>query len=206
MSSSKRWLQEHFSDHYVRQAKQQGYPSRAAYKLLELNKKDCFIRKGMNVVDLGSAPGGWSMVAKELVGASGKVFALDCLAMDAISGVEFIQGDFTEEHVLLALLAKVRNIPIHLVISDMAPNISGCKTIDQPKIMNLAELAFDLAKQILMPGGNLLIKLFQGSGIDTFIKELRQQFGRVLLRKPQASRARSAEIYVLACNFLDRNK
>jgi 23S rRNA (uridine2552-2'-O)-methyltransferase len=202
MSSSKRWLHEHFNDFYVRQAKEQGYPSRAAYKLLELNKKDHFLKKGMNVVDLGAAPGGWSMVTKQIVGPTGQVFAIDCLPMEPISGVEFIQGDFTESDTLQLILDKLKNIPIHLVISDMAPNMTGCKTVDQSRVMYLAELALDLAKDILAPNGCLLIKLFQGSGVDSFVLLLRHYFRRVLIRKPNASRSRSAEIYIVACDFV----
>lgn len=201
-TSSKRWLKEHFEDVYVKKAKEKGYPSRAAYKLLEIQEKYNFIKQGMWVIDLGAAPGGWSMIAKEFVGDVGKVFALDCLPMQEITGVEFIQGDFTQQATLDALLDKIGSKNIDLVLSDMAPNLSGCKEIDQPKIMYLAELAWSLAQQVLSPNGFFLIKIFQGAEVDLFVKILRKHFKKVVYSKPKASRSRSAEIYILASNFI----
>lgn len=195
------WMQEHLADFYVKQAKREGYPSRAAYKLLELQEKDKLITPGMRIVDLGAAPGGWSMVAMELLHGKGQVIALDCLAMTPPSGVHFIQGDFTEAAVLEELMAYLNQQPVDLVLSDMAPNITGQKSVDQPKSMYLAELAADFAGQVLRPGGKFLIKLFQGEGIDAFIAGLRKQFAQVKVRKPKASRSRSPEIYVLAQGF-----
>ncbi|MBS0352174.1 MAG: 23S rRNA (uridine(2552)-2'-O)-methyltransferase RlmE [Proteobacteria bacterium] len=195
------WMQEHLSDYYVKQAKRQGYPSRAAYKLLEIQQKDKLITPGMTVVDLGAAPGGWSVVAVELLKGKGQVIALDCLPMTAPPGVHFIQGDFTEAVVLQELLAYLGQQTVDLVLSDMAPNISGLRSVDQPKSMYLAELAADFAKQVLVGGGKLLTKLFQGEGVDHFIAELRKHFTQVKIRKPAASRSRSREVYVLAQGF-----
>jgi 23S rRNA (uridine2552-2'-O)-methyltransferase len=200
--SSKRWLKEHFTDSYVKLARQKGYRSRAAYKLLEIQGKDKIIKPGMIVVDLGAAPGGWSEIIAQLVGSEGKVFAVDILPMKPIPGVEFIQGDFTDEKVLKTLSKQIGNKQIDLVVSDMAPNISGMKAIDQPRIMYLVELALDFAKQVLKPGGALLIKIFQGEGFDAILKNLRQNFSEVKIRKPKASRARSKEIFLLAINML----
>ncbi len=195
------WMQEHITDYYVKQAKREGYPSRAAYKLLEIQEKDKIIRPGMRIVDLGAAPGGWSSVAIELLGGKGEVIALDCLPMTPPSGVHFIQGDFTENEVLAQLMEYLQNQSIDLVMSDMAPNISGLKSVDQPKSMYLAELAADFAIQTLRPGGLFLIKLFQGEGVDQFLADLRKKFTKVKIRKPKASRSRSPEIYVLAQDF-----
>jgi 23S rRNA (uridine2552-2'-O)-methyltransferase len=203
--SKKRWLREHFSDQYVNKAKQEGYASRAAYKLLELQKKDHLIKPGMVVVDLGAAPGGWSQVVQEIVGQTGLVIALDLLPMESITGVEFIQGDFTEEAVLDELLEKVAQMTsfsaVDLVISDMAPNISGQKSVDQPKSLYLVELALDCALKILKPGGSFVAKVFQGSGVDNLMKALRSCFNCVKIRKPESSRARSREIYIVATEF-----
>lgn len=203
--SSKRWLNEHFNDTYVKQAQKEGYRSRAAYKLLEINTKDKIIKRGMRVVDLGAAPGGWSMVARDLVGPKGQVIALDILKMDPMAGVEIIQGDFTEQAVLDQLLKTLNNQPVDLVISDMAPNISGMKSIDQPRAMYLNELALECAQQILKPSGSFLAKLFQGAGVEEFVKALRPHFKQVKWRKPDASRARSREIYVLGTGFVGYN-
>ncbi len=203
--SSRRWLDEHFNDAYVKQAKKEGYRSRAAYKLLEINAKDKLIKPGMRVVDLGASPGGWSMVARDLVGLKGQVIALDILPMDPMAGVEFILGDFTEQTVLDQLLALLNNRVVDLVISDMAPNISGQKSVDQPKAMYLNELALDCAQQILAPNGAFLAKLFQGSGVDEFVLSMRKHFKQVKWRKPDSSRARSREIYVLGTGFLGYN-
>jgi len=199
--SSSEWLQEHFKDKYVLQSQQDGYRSRAAYKLLQIQKKDKLIKPGMNVVDLGSAPGGWSQVARQFVGSKGKVIALDILPMDQLAHVDFILGDFQEDSVLEELLSVVNNQPIDLVISDMAPNITGVKAVDQPKSMYLLELAIDLADQVLKPQGSLLMKVFQGEGFQPLLAELRQRYQKVISRKPDASRSRSSEIYLLAKGF-----
>lgn len=199
--SSQRWLKEHFSDPYVKLAQKKGYRSRAIFKLLELQERDHFIKPGMIIVDLGAAPGGWSQAAKEILGSKGQIIALDILPMEPITGVEFIQGDFTETEVFEQLLACINHRPIDLVISDMAPNMSGMSVIDQPRVMYLAELALDLAKKVLKPGGGLLIKVFQGEGFDALLKELRHSFDKVVIRKPKASRARSSEVYLLARGF-----
>lgn len=205
--SSSAWLQEHFKDQYVLKSQQEGYRSRAAYKLLQIQEKDKIIKPGMNVVDLGAAPGGWSQVARQFVGAKGKVVALDILPMEQLAQVEFVLGDFQEEAVLNQLLAIVNNEPIDLVISDMAPNITGVKAVDQPKSIYLLELAIDLADQVLKPGGTLLMKIFQGEGFQPLLAGLRQRYQKVITRKPDASRTRSAEVYLLAKGFkgLGRN-
>lgn len=195
------WLKEHFDDPYVKRSWQDGYRSRASYKLLELDEKDQLFRPGMTVIDLGAAPGGWSQVAAERVEPNGLVIASDILEMDALAGVEFIQGDFTEEAVLEAILAQLGERPVDLIISDMAPNMSGMAAIDQPRAMYLVELALDLARQTLKPGGRLLTKVFQGEGFDDYLKALRDSFTRVLTRKPGASRDRSREVYLLADGF-----
>ncbi|MBD3671321.1 MAG: 23S rRNA (uridine(2552)-2'-O)-methyltransferase RlmE [Gammaproteobacteria bacterium] len=196
--SSHGWLREHFDDPYVKQAQQEGYRSRAVYKLLELNEKDRFLQKGMTVVDLGAAPGGWSQVAAHTVGDKGYVVALDILPMDAIAGVEFIEGDFREQEILDRLLEALDGRLVDLVMSDMAPNISGNKSVDVPRAMYLVELALDLANRVLKPGGDLVMKVFQGEGFDTLMQELKRSFDKVVIRKPKASRPRSKEIYVLA--------
>lgn len=199
--SSGRWLHEHFNDPYVKRSQQEGYRSRASYKLLALQQKDQFIRQGMTVIDLGAAPGGWSQVAAQLAGDKGRVIASDILAMDAIAGVEFLQGDFTEQAVFDRLLALLGEQAVDLVISDMAPNMSGIVDVDQPKSMHLLELAIDLAKQVLRPGGSFVTKAFQGEGFDQFYRDLRTSFTRVVSRKPDASRARSREVYIVATGF-----
>jgi len=199
--SSSEWLQEHFKDQYVLKSQQDGYRSRAAYKLLQIQEKDRIIKPGMNIVDLGSAPGGWSQVARQFVGSKGKVVALDILPMDQLTQVEFIQGDFQEDSVLEELLKVLNNDPVDLVISDMAPNVTGVKAVDQPKSMYLLELAIDLADQVLKPQGALLMKVFQGEGFQPLLAELRQRYQKVITRKPDASRARSSEIYLLAKGF-----
>ncbi|MCB1847010.1 MAG: 23S rRNA (uridine(2552)-2'-O)-methyltransferase RlmE [Halieaceae bacterium] len=200
-SSSKAWLKEHRDDPYVQQAQREGYRSRACYKLLELQERDRLIRPGMTVLDLGSAPGGWSQVAVALVGHSGRVIASDILPMDTIAGVEFIQGDFTEEEVFGQLLAALAGTPVDLVISDMAPNMSGMNAVDQPRSIYLVELALDMARQVLTPGGAFVSKVFQGEGFDELYREARESFDRVLTRKPKASRPRSREVYVVARGF-----
>ena len=199
--SSKQWLKEHFDDEYVRRSQEDGYRSRASYKLLEIQDKDRLIRRGMKVVDLGAAPGGWSQVAADLVGDDGSVIACDLLAMDSMAGVQFIRGDFTEEAVLAEILAAIGDEGADLVISDMAPNISGMKDIDQPRVMYLAELALDLARSVLKPGSYFLVKVFQGEGFDQLQREMRSSFKTVKTRKPKASRARSREVYLLGSQF-----
>ena len=200
-SSSKAWLKEHRDDPYVQRAQRDGYRSRACYKLLELQERDKLIRPGMTVVDLGSAPGGWSQVAVEKVGHNGRVIASDILPMDNLAGVEFIQGDFTENAVLEKILAAIGDDPVDLVISDMAPNLSGMNAVDQPRSMYLVELALELARQVLAPGGSFVAKVFQGEGFDELIREVRAAFGKVLTRKPQASRPRSREVYLVARDY-----
>jgi 23S rRNA (uridine2552-2'-O)-methyltransferase len=200
-SSSKAWLKEHRDDPYVQQAQREGYRSRACYKLLELQERDKLIRPGMTVLDLGSAPGGWSQVAVALVGHSGRVIASDILPMDTIAGVEFIQGDFTEEEVFEQLLEALAGTPVDLVISDMAPNMSGMNAVDQPRSIYLVELALDMARQVLAPGGAFVSKVFQGEGFDELYRDTREAFDRVLTRKPKASRPRSREVYVVARGF-----
>ena len=199
--SSKQWLKEHFDDRFVQQSKEQGYRSRASYKLLFLNEKDKIFKPGMTVVDLGSAPGGWSQIAKKLVGSKGLVIASDILPMDPIPGVEFIQGDFTEDECYQQILAILGNRPVDLVISDMAPNMSGMSDIDQPRSMALVDLAVEFANQTLSPGGCLVMKVFQGQGFENLLRELKNQFDKVVSRKPEASRARSSEVYLLAKGF-----
>ena len=195
--SSAKWLREHFDDLYVQRARQEGYRSRAVYKLREIQEKDRIFRPGMTVVDLGAAPGGWSQFAARHVTAKGRVVALDILPMDPLPDVEFIQGDFCEQEVCERLLGLVGE-RVDLVMSDMAPNISGVKAVDQPRAMHLAELALDFSRNVLTPEGNLLIKAFQGEGFDALVRELRSAFRKVLVRKPGASRSRSREVYLLA--------
>lgn len=200
-SSSKSWLKEHRDDPYVQRAQREGYRSRACYKLLELQEKDRLIRPGMTVIDLGSAPGGWSQVAVEQVGHNGRVIASDILAMDSLAGVEFIQGDFTEEAVFEQILAAIGDSPVDLVISDMAPNMSGMNAVDQPRSMYLVELALDMARQVLAPGGSFVAKVFQGEGFQELFRESQDLFVKVVTRKPDASRARSREVYLVASDF-----
>ncbi len=200
-SSSKAWLKEHRDDPYVQRAQREGYRSRACYKLLELQERDQLIRPGMTVLDLGSAPGGWSQVAAALVGDRGRVIASDILPMDSLAGVEFIQGDFTEDVVFERILAAIGGEPVDLVMSDMAPNMSGMNAVDQPRSMYLVELALDLARRVLAPGGSFVAKVFQGEGFDDLIREVRAAFDRVLTRKPGASRPRSREVYLVARGY-----
>lgn len=199
--SSKKWLREHFDDKYVQQAQKDGWRSRAAYKLLEINEKDKLIKPGMTVVDLGAAPGGWTQVASKLVGSNGVVVASDILPMDPVAGVQFVLGDFREESVYSEILKVIDGKPVNLVISDMAPNISGMKSVDQPRAMYLVELALDMATQVLSPGGSLLVKVFQGEGFQEYRQTLQQHFKQLITRKPEASRPRSKEIYLLAHGF-----
>ncbi|MDF1797368.1 MAG: RlmE family RNA methyltransferase [Coxiellaceae bacterium] len=204
--SNKNWIKRHVSDPYVKRSQEDGYPSRAAYKLTELDNKYHFIKPGMTVIDLGAAPGGWSKVAKERVGDKGRVVALDLLEMDPSVGVEFLQGDFTENEVLDQLLQLIDCPHVDLVISDMAPNLSGNKGIDQPRAIHLVELALDLAQQILKPGGTFLFKIFHGEGLDVLVKQLRGHFKLVKYCKPNASRAKSSEIFILATDFIGYNQ
>jgi len=199
--SSKQWLKEHFEDKYVLQSQQDGYRSRAIYKLIEINKKDKLLKPGMTVIDLGAAPGGWSQYAATQVGKSGNVIALDILPMDPLEDVRFIEGDFRENEVLELLMEAIGKNKADLVFSDMAPNISGMGVVDNPRAYYLAELALDLADQVLKPGGGLLVKLFQGDGFDNYLKRMRSSFSRVVIRKPEASRQRSREIYALATGY-----
>lgn len=196
--SSKRWLKEHFDDPYVQQAQSEGYRSRAVYKLKEVQDKYRLIRPGMTVVDLGAAPGGWSQLARHCVGDSGTVIALDLLEIEPLSGVSFIQGDFTEAAPLEALETALGGAGVDLVLSDMAPNISGMAAVDQPRAMYLAELALDFARQQLKPCGDLLVKAFQGEGFDAFLQDVRGAFDATRIVKPKASRPRSREVYVMA--------
>lgn len=200
-ASSERWLKEHFDDHYVKKSKEMGYRSRASFKLIELDEKDKLFRPGMTVVDLGAAPGGWSQIAAERVGDHGRVVASDILPMDSMAGVEFVQGDFTEEEVLQKILNALGSEPADLVISDMAPNMSGMSAVDQPAAMYLVELALDMAREVLKPGGNFVAKVFQGEGFDQYIKDMRTSFSKVVTRKPDSSRSRSREVYLLGKGF-----
>lgn len=203
--SSSRWLQEHHGDLYVKRSKEDGYRSRASYKLIELDNQDAILTKGMTVIDLGAAPGGWSQIAVEKVGDTGVVIASDILPMDSLAGVEFVQGDFTEEEVLENILTKLGNREVDLVISDMAPNMSGVKEVDIPRAMLLVELAIDLARQVLRKDGSFVTKVFQGEGYDAFIKECRTSFKQVKIRKPESSRARSREVYIVAKGYTSDN-
>jgi 23S rRNA (uridine2552-2'-O)-methyltransferase len=196
--SSGAWLKEHFDDQYVKMAQRDGYRSRACYKLLELQEKDRLIKPGNCVVDLGSAPGGWSQVAAMLVGHKGRVLASDILDMDSIAGVEFVRGDFTEDEVFSELMAMLGASKADLVISDMAPNMSGMRDVDQPQSMYLCELALDMATQVLRPNGSFVTKIFQGEGFDSYFGLLRKHFTKVVTRKPAASRPRSREVYLVA--------
>ncbi len=198
--SSKSWLNEHVNDHYVHMAKKDGFRARAAYKLLEMNEKDKLLKPGVVVADLGSAPGSWSQVAAQLVGEQGKIFALDILPMDPVDGVEFIQGDFREESVLREFENLLENRQLDLVISDIAPNMTGNAVTDQARSYYLAELALDFAVDNLKVGGHFLIKVFQGSGYQEYVDTMRQHFQQVLVRKPKASRDRSTELYLLGKN------
>jgi len=198
--TSASWLKEHFDDQYVKRSKEDGYRSRASYKLLEIQKKDKLFKPGMSVIDLGAAPGGWTQVAAELVGEKGRVIASDILPMDALPDVSFIQGDFTDEEVFDKLMAEIDG-RVDLVISDMAPNMSGNASADIPNAMYLVELALDMAKQTLKPNGAFVAKVFQGEGFDDLLSEMRKVFTKVYSRKPDASRARSREIYQIGIGF-----
>lgn len=196
--SSQRWLREHFNDPFVKKAQAEGLRSRAAFKLEELLGRDRLIRRGMTIVDLGAAPGGWSQVAARALSGNGRVVALDLLDMPSLPGVDFIQGDFREDAALQALTELLHGATVDLVLSDMAPNMSGVESVDQARSMHLAELARDFALEWLRPGGDFLVKLFHGVGFDDYIRQLRGSFAKVAVRKPKASRARSPEVYALA--------
>jgi 23S rRNA (uridine2552-2'-O)-methyltransferase len=199
--SSSRWMQEHFEDEYVKLAQAQGYRSRAVYKLKEIQDKDQLIKPGINIIDLGAAPGGWSQYARQLMGKKNKLIALDMLPMDTLDGVDFIHGDFREEAVLDQLYAVLDGAPVNLVMSDMAPNMSGNKGVDLPRAIYLGELALDTAKTVLTKEGSFLVKLFQGEGFEAFHNEVQRYFAKVVIRKPKASRPRSNEVYILAKGF-----
>lgn len=196
--SSAGWLREHFKDEYVKKAQTEGLRSRAVYKLEELIERDRLLKPGIRVVDLGAAPGSWSQLVRNRLGDTGTVVALDILPMQSIAGVDFLQGDFREESVLRELESRLDGLKLDLVLSDMAPNMSGVALADQIRAMDLAELALDFSRQWLKPGGSFLIKLFQGAGFDDYLRSLRAEFTRVTMRKPKASRARSREVYALA--------
>jgi len=204
--SSKGWLKEHFDDEYVRRSQQDGYRSRAIYKLIEIDRKDRLIKPGMTIIDLGAAPGGWSEYCVKKLGKNGTMIALDILPMEPIDGVTIIQGDFREDAAFDELMAVMNasgenSNRADLVISDMAPNISGMGSVDMPRAYYLCELALDLARQVLKPGGGLLVKLFQGEGFEAYNKALKASFSKVVMRKPKASRPRSREVYALATGF-----
>jgi 23S rRNA (uridine2552-2'-O)-methyltransferase len=199
--SSGRWLQEHFADPFVKKARAEGFRSRAIYKLEELDQREKLLRPGQVCLDLGAAPGAWSQYATGRVGRNGRVVATDILSMDPIPGVEFVQGDFREDAVVAALLALVPERGVDVLLSDMAPNLSGIDAIDQPRSLYLAELALDMAGRVLKPGGTALIKVFQGSGFTELLAATRQRFAKVRMLKPEASRARSPELYLLAKDF-----
>jgi 23S rRNA (uridine2552-2'-O)-methyltransferase len=198
--SSARWLAEHASDEFVKRAQKEGWRSRAVFKLAQIQASERLLRPGMRCVDLGAAPGGWSQYAARIVGA-GRIVATDMLAMDPIPGVDFVQGDFREEAVLEQVLQHLGADKVDLVLSDMAPNMAGIDAVDQPRSMHLAELALEFADRVLAPGGDLLVKLFQGAGFDQIIRDTRSRYGRVMTKKPKASRSRSSEIYLLARQF-----
>ncbi len=197
-SSSVRWMNEHLKDEFVKKAQKEGYRSRAAYKLLEIIDKNQIIKTGFKVLDLGAAPGGWSQVAIKIVGKTGQVIATDILPVESIANVEFLQGDFTEEIIYNKLLSLTNKQKINVVLSDMAPNMSGQISIDQPKSMYLAELALDMATKVLSHNGHFVVKIFHGDGFDSFIQNSRKNFKKVIIRKPKASRPRSKEVYLIA--------
>jgi 23S rRNA (uridine2552-2'-O)-methyltransferase len=203
--SSSRWLQEHESDPFVKEARKLGYRSRAVFKLLEIQQKDRLIKPGQRVVDLGAAPGGWSQIARPWLGEKGTLIALDILPMEELPNVEFILGDFKDEIVLKALQAALLGEKLDLVMSDIAPNMSGVDSADQMASLYMCELAQDFAVNQLKQGGSFLVKIFQGEGFDQYLKQLRTQFATVQIRKPKASRQRSREVYLLARGFRGLN-
>jgi 23S rRNA (uridine2552-2'-O)-methyltransferase len=200
--SSSRWLHEHFSDPFVQRAKAEGWRSRAVFKLEQVDLKEKLLRPGQTCLDLGAAPGAWSQYARRRVGKQGCVVATDILAMDPLEGVEFVQGDFREQEVFDGLLARLPERGVDVVLSDMAPNLSGVDAIDQPRSMYLAELALDMAARVLKPEGCALIKVFQGAGFTELLESARKRFAKTKLQKPEASRSRSPELYLLAKHFL----
>ncbi|MCP3869901.1 MAG: 23S rRNA (uridine(2552)-2'-O)-methyltransferase RlmE [Gammaproteobacteria bacterium] len=200
--SSRDWLDRHVNDEYVQRARNEGLRSRAAYKLEEIQSRDRILKAGQRVVDLGAAPGGWSQMAGRIVGPKGKVIAIDLLPMDPLDGIDFILGDFREEKALADLRELLGGAAVDLVLSDMAPNVSGVSSVDQPRAMYLCELALDFAKESLRPGGRLVVKVFQGEGFDGYIRDLRSTFRKVVTRKPRASRPKSREVYLVASSFV----
>ena len=199
--SSARWLQEHANDEFVKRAHREGWRSRAVFKLQEIQQSERLLRPGIRCVDLGAAPGGWSQYAARIVGGSSRIVATDILPMDEIAGVHFVLGDFREQTVLDQVLAAVGADKVDLVLSDLAPNMAGIDAVDQPRSMYLAELALEFADRVLAPGGDLLVKLFQGAGFEEILRDARSRYGRVVMKKPKASRTRSPEIYLLARQF-----
>ncbi len=199
--SSRRWLDRHVNDPYVKRAQREGWRSRAAFKLLELDQKDRLLRPGLTVVDLGAAPGGWSQVAAGAVGAKGRVLALDLLPMEPIAGVDVIEGDFREDAVVNRLLAALDGRQPDLVLSDMAPNVTGMQAVDQPRAVYLCELAIELADRVLRQGGMLVMKAFHGEGFDDLIRDVRPRFDRLVTRKPEASRSQSREVYLVGRGY-----
>ena len=200
-NSSARWLNEHANDFYVKQAKKAGYRSRAAFKLLEIQDRDHLLKSGMLVIDLGAAPGGWSAVAKQKVGETGRVIAVDVLPMPSLPGIEFIQGDFYLDVVIAEMILCIGDRMVDLVMSDMSPNITGINIVDQARAYDLSEHALLFAQQVLKPNGSFLIKVFQGQGFDVFLKAIRACFSKVNIRKPNASRGRSQEVYIVSTGF-----
>jgi len=200
-ASSKRWLQEHFSDHYVQKAQKKGYRSRAVFKIEEIQQKDRILKQGQTVVDLGAAPGGWSQFVVDSLHGNCEVIACDILPMDPIAGVDFLEGDFRDEEVLGALLSRIGGKNVDVVLSDMAPNMSGNDNVDQPRSMYLVELALDMCHQVLKPNGSFVVKVFQGEGFEEFLKNVRAAFTTVKTRKPDSSRARSREVYLVATGY-----
>lgn len=198
---NKKWRQEHVDDYYVKQAQQHGYRSRAAYKLKEIDARDHILRPGLTVLDLGAAPGSWSQLARQKIGSKGHVIAQDLLPMEPIAGVDFIQGDLCTQDVYERLLQLLGSMSVDLVMSDMSPNISGVKTLDQPRAMHLCEISMEMALNVLVKGGDFLVKVFQGEGFDVYLHQLQSHFKKVTVRKPHASRARSSEVYLLARNY-----
>lgn len=201
MSGSRAWLRRHMTDPFVKEAQRLGYASRAAFKLLALQEKDKLFKPGMTVLDLGAAPGGWSQVVSQCIGGHGRLIAIDILPMNVIPDVTFIQGDFNDQEVLDQLLSTLNGDLVDIIISDMAPNLSGQKCVDLPRSIHLLELALDCAHKILKPSGVFLFKAFQGPGLEDFIRSVKMQFTEVKYRKPEASRAESKEVYVLAKGF-----
>lgn len=199
--SSRRWLDRHFKDEFVLKSQKEGFRSRAVYKLQEIQERDRLIKPGQVVVDLGAAPGGWSQYTGKIVGSKGRVVALDILPMEPIEDVAFIQGDFCEKVVLDQLQALLEGSRVDLVISDMAPNVTGMAVVDQPRSIYLCELALDFAREVLKPGGGIVVKLFRGEGFDQYLRDLRASFSRVVTRKPKASRPKSKEVYLVATGF-----